>query len=215
LGGSNFDEFFRDTVSQFSMNLGSSLLNYGIKSLDDAEKVVSQSLYTKAYRLTGNSKWVTKEDRRDPYRPHVDIKDEGLRDTILYLAVKTVQQNATSASTRAGADQVIGWLREKYTSKVDSSVKRIAEYDLRKKDTRKLMHKLGIPKHQITRLVDHVKREKLGKYQTYDYSKFGVLYRTLVYAKQGLVNLESKATKAVLTALYPNIKEEDWGLLKY
>lgn len=215
LGGSNFDEFFKEMVSRFSMDLGSSLPNYGIKSLDDAEKVVSQSLYPNAYRLAGNSEWVTEVDRRDPNRPQVNIRDEGLRDLLLYLAIKTAQQNSMSDSIRAGADKVIGWLKNKYAHKVEGSEQRLREYDLREKNIRKLMRKLGIPKHQISRLVKHVKKEKSGKYQTYDYSKFGVLYRTLVYSKQGLIDLESKAIEAVLKALYPNIKEEEWGLLKY
>lgn len=213
LDGSNFDEFIKDAVSKFSMELGSSLSNYGIKSLDEAEKVISQSLYTKAYKITGKNEWIWKEDRHDPYRPQVNIKDEQLRDVLLYVAVKTVQQKATNASTRAGANQALNWIKDKYTVKVGNSDKKLKEYDLRKKYSRKLMHQLGISKYQITRLVNHVKQDKMGKFQSYDYSKFGILFRTLIYSKQGLVDLDSKAFKSVLTALYPSITADEWKML--
>jgi hypothetical protein len=202
----NFDEFLKDAVSKFSIELGSKLANYGINSLEDAEKVIAQSLYAKTTMLTDVNKWVWKDDGR--YQVN-------LRDTLLYLALKTVQQNSIHPSTRAGADQVVGWLKDKYVAKIENSKQKIAELDLRKKNSHRLMRNLNIPRQQMDKLVNHVKEEKTGIHQRYDHVKFGVLYKILIYSKQGLVDLDSKATKAVLNALYPSIKDEEWGLLKY
>lgn len=215
----NFDDFINDAARDLRFALSGSPIGDQVTDTEGASLVIARKLGMYSTNLShGGEDWVRRE-QDGKYGSKTEIRDEFLKDIILYIVAKNIQQRndsvieSSGAAAQFAAGKLITMLTEKYSHIKTEAGTRIKQLEDRTKRFDKLNKNLGITKQQIGRMIKHVSEGKSGDRSLYDRTKFGILYRTLAYQRHGLVDIKSPATREMLNNFYLNMTPEDWAVI--
>lgn len=214
----NYDEFVKSAVSNFQINLGS--LIGGERSIDDlegAERALAESLYIHTTSLSNKEVWIREERGRGFGHTRIHIKDEYLKDFILFTVLKTIQQEQGDSLMRFSrqdkAGEILKQLDEKYKTKVERSTDNMERLRARKLEFGKFLKRNKISKKHISNILGHFEEEAIDEYPRYNQHKLGILFRAIALSKQGVIDLEFESVRSLLRHLYHEITTEDWRLI--
>ena len=214
----NYNEFIKSAVSNFQINLGSLIgSERSINDLESAERALAESLYIHTTSLSNKKSWIREERGRDFGHTKIHIRDEHLRDLILFTVLKTIQQEQGDAFMGSGrqdkAGEILKQLDKKYKTKVERSTDNIEGLHARKLEFGKFLKRNKISKKQVSNILDHLEEEAIDEYPRYNQHKLGILFRAIALSKQGVIDLKLESVKSLLRHLYHEIITEEWRLI--
>lgn len=214
----NYDEFVKSAVSNFQINLRSLIGGErSINDLEGAERALAESLYIHTTSLSNKESWIREERGRGFGHTKIHIRDEQLRDLILFTVLKTIQQEQGDALMGSGrqdkASEMLKQLDEKYKTKVERSTDNMEGLHARKLEFSKFLKRNKISKKQVSNILGHFEEESIDEYPRYNQHKLGILFRAIALSKQGVIDLEFESVRSLLRHLYHEITTEEWRLI--